>query len=108
VTDRRSERHHAAEGVAEQDRALDPEHVTEAAHIVDPRVEVPALGPALVASPLAALVEEDELGDVGERREVVRQLRVVRAGPAVQADDDRPVAGLRPVVYELGPDNVEV
>ena len=60
-----------------------------------------------VAPPLPAMVEQHELRDVGQRRERVRQARVVEARAAVQKQQRRPLAHRRPVRDELGADHLE-
>jgi hypothetical protein len=94
--------------VAEEDGLIDAEHVAEAGDVVDPRVEVPAVGSALVAASLTAVVEEDELGDVGERREAGAERVVVETGPAMQEDHRRPLAQCRPLGNESLTDHLEV
>ena len=69
VPNRHALRDHAAEGVPEDDRPVEAEDVAEPDDVVDPRVQVPALGRARVAAALAAMVEVHELRRVGERLE---------------------------------------
>ena len=73
------ERDDAAERLSEDHRPLELERVAELDDVRHPAVEVPLRRIVAVAPPLAAMVEQDELRDVGQRRERVRQPGVVEA-----------------------------
>ena len=60
------QRHHAAERGAEHDRIDDAERLAECAHVVAPLRQIPALARAVLAAAVAAMVEIDDLGDVGQ------------------------------------------
>ena len=62
------QRNHAAERRAEHDRIDDAERVAEGAHVVTPLRQIPALPRAILAAAVAAVVEIDDLGDVGQGR----------------------------------------
>jgi len=83
------QRNHAAERGAEHDRIDDAERITERAHVVAPLRQIPALPGAILAATVAAVVEIDDLGDVGQGRVGGPVDRVVGAGPAMQHQQDR-------------------
>mgnify|MGYP003694260805 CR=1 FL=1 len=65
--------------------STDAERVTERAHVVAPLRQIPALPRAILAAAVAAMVEIDDLGDIGQSRVGRPVDRVVGAGPAMQA-----------------------
>ena len=60
------QRHHAAERCAEHDRVGDAERVAERAHVVAPLRQMPALPGTILASAIAAMIEIDDLRDIGQ------------------------------------------
>jgi hypothetical protein len=56
----------AAKEIAEDDGLLDPEGLTEPCYIVAPVGQRPQRWVAMVAAATAAMIEHDELGDIGE------------------------------------------
>src|SRR4029077_10582708 len=57
----------AAEGVAHHDWAFDFERVTKGPYVVGPMVQRPAVARGAIATALAAMVEVDQLGNLGKR-----------------------------------------
>jgi hypothetical protein len=98
---------HAAERLAEHDRARDLERVAEGAHVVPPLIEVPALRLAAIAAAVAAVVQVDHLRGVGELGEERLEARVVEAGSPVQQQQRRSLAHQGPIGQEPGPLHVE-
>ena len=94
-------RNKAAEGVAHDDRAVDFERFAKRLDVVGPVVECPAVGSGAVAASLAAMVEVDELGDVGERGNVRLEVGVVESGAAVEEEHCRHLAHVWAVRTEL-------
>jgi hypothetical protein len=80
---------HAAERGAQHDRIDNAERVAECAHIVAPLRQVPALAWAVLAAAIAAMVEIDDLGDIGQGRIGRPVDRVVEAGSAMQHQQHR-------------------
>jgi hypothetical protein len=73
----------AAERLSEDHRPFELERLAKLDEIQHPAVEVPLRRIVAVAPPLPAMVEQNELRDVGQRRERVRQPRVVEPRAAV-------------------------
>ena len=95
------QRNHAAERGAEHDRIDDAERITERAHVVAPLRQIPALPGAILAATVAAMVEIDDLGDVGQGRVGGPVDRVVGAGSAMQHQQHRLFPHHRPVRNQL-------
>jgi hypothetical protein len=74
----------AAEGLAEHDRPLDAERITECPDILAPLCQRPAVGRTGITAPHAAVIEIDNLDQVGERAEGWLEGGMIKAGPAVQ------------------------
>ena len=108
VPDCDPEADHPAKRLPKDDRPLDPEHIAERGHVVDPRIEGPTTRRAFVAAPLATMIEEDELRLILERAEKRLQRAVVESRTTMQTDHDRPLAHDRSVRDKLHPSNVEV
>ena len=83
------QRNHAAERCAEHDRAFDADHIAEGAHVVAPLRQVPALARTILASAIAAVVQIDDLRDVGQTGIGGFVDRVVGAGAAVKHQQGR-------------------
>ena len=83
------EGHRAAERGAVDDRMRDPERVAECADVVGPPRQGPGLRRAEIAAAVAAMVEEDDLGDVGQRGERGLVDRVIQARAAVEQEERR-------------------
>ena len=83
------QRHHAAEGCAEHDRRDDAEGLAERAHVIAPLRQVPAFARPVLAAPVAAMVEIDDLGDVGQRGVSRPVDRMIGAGAAMQHEQGR-------------------
>ena len=77
------QRDHAAERGAQHDRIDDAQRLAERVHVVAPLRQIPALPRAVLAAAVAAMVEIDDLGDVGQSRIGRPVDRVVEAGPAM-------------------------
>jgi hypothetical protein len=60
---------HAAEGSTVDDGLHNPEHVAERFYIVAPLGKVPSSRVIASATTVSAMVEVDDLGDVGQSRE---------------------------------------
>ena len=97
MTNGQAEADRSAKGLPEDDRGLDPQDLAEPEHVLDPRVQVPVVGRALVAPSLAAVIEKDQLRAVCERSEEGLERAVVEAWAAMQADDGRSLPHRRPV-----------
>ena len=95
------QRNHAAERRAEHDRIDDAERVAERAHVVAPLRQIPALPRAILAAAVAAMVEIDDLGDIGQGRVGGPVDRMVGAGPAMQHQQDRLFPHHRAVGYQF-------
>ncbi len=78
---------------------------TEAAG--DTHRQGPALLRARLAAPVGAMVEEDDLRDVGQGREPRLVDRVIQAGPSVQEDERRLLTHGGSVGHETGAFDVE-
>src|SRR5919201_1545851 len=76
VADSDAESDDTAEGLAEDNGMLELERAAEVDHVLDPRGEVPPVRRAPVASALAAVVQENDLRGVGERRKGALQQAV--------------------------------
>jgi hypothetical protein len=74
----------AAEGLAEHDRPLDAERITEGPDILAPLCQRPAVGRTGITAPHAAVIEIDNLDQVGERAEGWLEGGMIKAGPAMQ------------------------
>ena len=59
---------HAAERCAKDDRSDDAEVVAKRAHVIAPLRQVPALARSVLAAPVAAMIEIDDLRGIGQRR----------------------------------------
>lgn len=79
----------AAERHAKHDRTDYAERLAERVHVVAPLRQGPGLAGAGIAAAISAMVQEDDLRDVGQGREPRLVDRVVKAGPAVQEDQRR-------------------
>ena len=77
-------------------------------HVLDVLVEHIFADVAARRAALAAMVEEQELESVGQRRERRLHAGMVGAGAAVNDEGDRFLAHLRSVGDQPGPDDVEV
>ena len=67
----------------------DAERVTERAHVITPLRQIPALLGTILAAAVAAMVEIDDLGDVGQSGVGGPVDRMVGAGAAMQQQQDR-------------------
>ncbi len=83
------ERDHAAERHAEHDRALDSERLAEGVYVVGPLRERPRLRRAGIAAAVAAMVEIDDLGDIGQGGVGRLVNRMVEAGAAMKQEERR-------------------
>ena len=83
------QRNHAAERRAEHDRIDDAERVAERAHVIAPLRQIPALARAVLAAAVAAMVEIDDLGDIGQGGVGRPVDRMVGAGAAMQHQQHR-------------------
>ena len=95
------QRNHAAERRAEHDRIDDAERVAECAHVVAPLRQIPALARAVLATAVAAVIEIDDLGDVGQSRVGGPVDRMVGAGSAMQHQQHRLFPHHRPIGDKL-------
>ena len=68
MASRIGQRDHAAKRGAVHDRIDDTERVAEGANIIAPLRQVPAFSRAILAAPIATVVEIDDLGDIGQGR----------------------------------------
>jgi hypothetical protein len=83
------QRNHAAERRAEHDRIDDAGRVAEGAHVIAPLGQIPVLLRAVLAAAVAAMVEIDDLGNVGQGGVGRPVDRVVGAGVAMQHQQHR-------------------
>ena len=79
-----SQRDHAAERGAKDDRIGDPHGVAERPHVVAPLRQIPAFSRAVLAAAIAAVVEIDDLGNIGQGRLSRPVDRVIRTRTAVK------------------------
>ena len=100
-------RHHPAEREAEHDRMLDFQRLAKRAHVVAPLREIPFRRIAVIAAPVAAMVEVHDLRSLREPREVGLEVRMVEARATVQQDYRRHLAHLRAVGPQLRAFNIE-
>ena len=101
------QRHHAAERGAQHDRIDDAKRLAERVHVVAPLRQIPALARAVLAAAVAAMVEIDDLGDIGQSRIGRPVDRVVGAGAAMQHQQHRLFPHDRAVGNELRALDVE-
>jgi hypothetical protein len=100
-------RDHAAEGVAQHNGLLDADRVAEGANVVAPLRQVPVRRVAMLAAPVAAVVEIDELGDICEMGKGGLEGGMVTARAAVQQQDSGALAHIRTVGDEFRAVNIE-
>jgi hypothetical protein len=86
------QRHHAAEGCAEHDRRGDAERIAKCAHVVAPLRQMPAFPWPILASAIAAMIEVDDLRDIGQGGVGGLVDRMVEAGTAMKQEQGRPLA----------------
>jgi hypothetical protein len=98
---------YAAERLSEDHRPFELERLAELDDVLHPAVEIPLCSIVAVAPPLPTVIEQNELRDIGQRRERVREPRVVEAGAAVQKQQRRPLAHGWTVRDELRADHLE-
>jgi hypothetical protein len=79
-----------AEGDAEYHWVCDAQDVAQVLDVFSPSGEVPCLWRAVIATPMASLVGDDDLGKVDEGCELVAQLAAIKAWTAMEPDDDVP------------------
>ena len=101
-------RHEPAEGHAVDDRLLDAQRVAEHPHIVAPLRQIPVGRVSVLAAAIAAVVEVDDLCDVGEGRERRLEKAVVEARPPMQQQDGGPLAHRRPIRHEAKAFHIEI
>jgi hypothetical protein len=83
------QRHHAAERRAQDNRIDDAKRLAERMHVVAPLREIPARARAVLAAAIAAMVEIDDLGNIGQSRIGRPVDRVIGAGAAMQHQQHR-------------------
>src|SRR5215207_1116818 len=83
------QRHHATEGRAEHDRVRNAERVTERAHVVAPVRQLPCLSRTILAAAVAAMVEIDDLGNIGQGGVGRLVNRMVEAGTTMEQEQGR-------------------
>lgn len=98
----------AAEGVAEHDRLVDLDRVTQPHHVVGPRVEVPLVGRAPIAAPLPAVVVHHHLRHVAQEVHAQLVRGVVHTRPAVQQKQRGPLHQLPVDRHEPQPVDIDV
>jgi hypothetical protein len=79
-----SQRDHAAERGAKDDRIGDPQGVAERPHVVTSLRQTPAFSRPVLAAAIAAVVEIDDLGNIGQGRLSRPVDRVIRTRTAVK------------------------
>src|SRR5436190_23669486 len=99
--------YHAAERNAEHDRMDDAERVAERPPVVTPLRQRPGLFRAGIAAAVAAMVEINDLCDVGEGRIGRLVERMIESWPAVQEQQRRLLAHRRAIGDELGALDIE-
>jgi len=92
---------------AENDGVDDSQDLAEGAHVITPLCEIPALPRAVFASAIAAVVQVDDLGDVGQGRIGGLVDRMVETGAAVQQQQNGLLPHDRSVGDEFGALDVE-
>lgn len=90
-------RHHAPERLAKHDRLLNPQRFAERMNVVTPLSQCPGRGVARNAASIPAVVEVDDLGNVGEHIEVAAQPGMIETWPTMQNDQCRLLAHPRTV-----------
>ena len=94
-------RDHAPEGVADDDRLLDPQGVAEAPHVVPPLGQGPEGGIAAITPAAAPMIIDHHLGDIGQGLHHVPHVAVV-GGPSVQRHHGGALDPSGPVRDQLG------
>jgi hypothetical protein len=101
------QRDHAAKRRAQYDRASDAQDIAERAHVVAPLRQVPAFFGTILASAVAAMIQIDDLRDVGQSRVYRPVDRVVGARAAMKHEQCRLFPHGRTVRDELRALNIE-
>jgi hypothetical protein len=83
------QRDHAAERGAKHDWTGNSQSVAERPDVIAPLRQIPALARTILAAAIAAMVEIDDLGDIGQARIGWPVDRVVGAGSAMQHEQCR-------------------
>ena len=95
------QRDHPAERRAKHDRVDDAKCVAERAHVVAPLRQLPGLSRTVLAAAVAAVVEIDNLGDIGQGGVGRFVNRMVEAGAAMEQEEGRLFPHHRPVRNQL-------
>jgi hypothetical protein len=101
------ERNHAAEGGTQHDWVDDTERFTEHPNIITPLRQIPALPRSVAAAAIAAMVEIDNLDDIGQSRVSRSVDGMVGTGASMQHQQGRLFPHDRPVGHELAALDIE-
>jgi hypothetical protein len=83
MPDRDAESDDASKRLSEEDRPFEPQHSAEDPNVIDPGVQVPPRGGALVAPTLSAMIEKDQLRPPCQREEPLFEEGMVEARTAM-------------------------
>jgi hypothetical protein len=100
-------RHHRPARNADDDRPFDADRVGESGDIVAPLIECPAGGITPTAAAAGAMIEVDDLRDVGEPVEGWADALVIAARTARKADQQRLLLQRGAINFELWVEDVE-
>lgn len=107
MPDRIRLRHHPAEGLTEHDRLFDTKRAAEHAYIVTPLRQRPRSWVAGHTAPVPAVIDVDDLSDVGEPVEIAAKTGMIETWAAMHNDQSRLFSHLRSVRLQLRTDNIE-
>ena len=101
------QRYRASERRTVDDRPCDAERLAERVDIVGPLRQVPALARTRIAAAVAAMIEEHDLGHIGQGRERGLVDRMIDAWAAVEEEKRRLLTHRGPVGHKASALDVE-
>jgi hypothetical protein len=101
------QRDHPAKRCAQDDRLFDPEDLTECPDVIAPLRQVPALLWAILTSTIAAMIEIDDLNEIGQGRISRLVDRVIEAGATMEEQQCRLLPHGGTVRHQLGAFDIE-